>query len=996
MDYFEKNLAALRQVDSKLAQWIEGQKERSKAELIRCRDDTPNLMLKSGPRQVVAYDMDDPWGLPCRKAEEIERFKEDISVVLGFGLGYLVQAIMAIMEKGHHVIVIEPKVHVVRLALSLFDYSATIASRNLILAGPGPGAITRAVQTLEPVIMAGEVKLTMEEYIHSFASDYKPLAEHLMRVINQSHSNTGTVSARGAEIVANEIESLPYVIRARGVGELAGAFKGRPAILVSTGPSLGRNIHLLKKAQGRALIIAAGQALRPLLAYGVKPDLICTIDFGPGNMPHYEGLLAVDDVPLVALCRTYAPLVRDYQGPVFVVGSAYPNPDYYLSRLWLIKGVVNPGNSVAHLAFNVARLLGAEPIIFVGQDLALGQTTHFDQADAGMRVEINEQGRVMTKLTDPRRAKCGSQKDKGRHHLVPGYYGGQVPTLESLLSFLTLFETLLGQVKGRFINATEGGARIKGAEQMSLKEAIERFCAAPMSKAWLKNLSGPAPNGDELVDQVLPFLREERSRLSDLILAARRGLATNSGLRRLLERPGVEASDKSGPFFKLLKLNSRFSIQTRDMANKIPALDLAIYGARARIMQRDLNVTFDAQDKKSVKTRARRNQTILEAVRRAALNLKGVYQKSIDLLEQYVALRDAAADSPQNLFCFGGVLEEMGDLSGAARVYERLLNLAPQKAKFQATAARLALVQERFGEFEDALTRLVKLPQGPEMAARLKKERDQFLARLMEKNEDDFSVGNFARPLVYASKYLTARPEDPAAREIKARAEALQAARIAQAEAEREALEKQLTGEAGRLIRYQELIAKSRDLGSEHEDYEGALACLKEAVELLPRRAEARWGVATTLYRLNRMPEALVAYRQLTSFFPDNPRYRFETGVAMVKAGQVHQGLTEIREAMSKSEQFNTFLPKMGDLYRFLNQDEKALEAYDKYLAQCEADYQTWARRGDCLFKMGRFGEAAESYAQALSLKPNFQPALVGLTRTGRGPHEQDTRPLTL
>ena len=46
-----------------------------------------------------------------------------------------------------------------------------------------------------------------------------------------------------------------------------------PAILVSAGPSLDKNISELKKAQGKAFIVVVDAALRTVLRAGVRPDL---------------------------------------------------------------------------------------------------------------------------------------------------------------------------------------------------------------------------------------------------------------------------------------------------------------------------------------------------------------------------------------------------------------------------------------------------------------------------------------------------------------------------------------------------------------------------------------------------------------------------------------------------------------------------------------------------------------------------------------------------
>ncbi|MBW1713893.1 MAG: motility associated factor glycosyltransferase family protein, partial [Deltaproteobacteria bacterium] len=401
MGFLEKNLAALRQVNPKLADWLESEPDLDWIDLIQCPDQIPNLVVKVGAKKIVAYDMDDPWARPRQEAEKMGRFKENLSVLLGMGLGYTLRSIMEVMEEEHHIIVIEPVAHIIRLALGLHDYSEAISSNTLILAGPDLGELTRIVSSAETILCRGEINMSVENYANALRPDYFPLAQHVRRMVNQIASNNNTVTAKGMEIACNEIQGLPYTIRCRGVAELANAFKGFPAILVGTGPSLAKNIHHLKKAREKAVIIATGQALRSLLAYEVKPDFICTIDFAPNNATHFDGLLSTEDVPLVALCRAHPPLIRDYQGPIFVNGV--PHDNHFLGQLWQAKGVITAGNSVAHLCFSLAKLIGADPVVLVGHDMAFSQTnTHFEQVDRNSRIEKSDKGRVVRRVTDPR------------------------------------------------------------------------------------------------------------------------------------------------------------------------------------------------------------------------------------------------------------------------------------------------------------------------------------------------------------------------------------------------------------------------------------------------------------------------------------------------------------------------------------------------------------------------------------------------------------------
>ncbi len=979
--FLEKNLEVLRQKVPETAKWLESAPDPGWAEMISSFNGEPNLRIRLGASQSIAYDLEDPLSVPTNKVQSIDPFKQNMTLILGMGLGYIPQAVLnkQTFEKGHRIVVIEPNPGIIRLALEVHDFSEHLESHTLILAGQGFPELSQILIAHEPFVARGDIQMVVEDYTESRPDDYLPLAEHARRVLNQLKSNQATVSEKGSEIAFNEIIGLPFTVRARGIRDLHNMFRGVPAILVSTGPSLGKNIHLLKKAQDRAVIIATAQAFRSLLAYGVKPDFICTIDFGANNRTHLDGLMNSLDVPLVSLCRAQSDLMRDYQGGLFVNGAAHPNHNHYLHRLWEHKGIIQSGNSVAHLAFSVALLTGADPLIWVGQDLAVSDTTHFDQVEQNSRIEKTSTGQAVRRKIDPKSNNYNQIIGSAGNLFVPGYYGKQVPTMPGLLSFLTLFEQLLEHLQGRFINATEGGARIKGTEQMPLEEVIETVCTEPVDKSRLRNMGPVAGDGETLIDQVLPLLREEYKVIEETRKQAKRGLATNRGLANLLDRPGVEPDTPHGPFAAILGKNAAYSNAARDLARRVTAVSLPIHGQQNQIMRRDLDVKYKADDENSILTRIKRNRIILEKTYEASRQAKEHYSSTIGILERYTACRDAGNNTAEELLEYGQILAEMGDLRAAAETYRKATKMFPESAEAWERRGRTALLRDKFQEVEEAVENLLALVPEPGSALKLKDDYEDALSALLD-NEADFELGIFVRPLVNIRTFMKIRPNDAVALAQLARAEKMMAAKIE----EMDQLRAEMThGQGAKEYRYRGLMAESKRLGREENDLRGALACLEEASELFPDSPEARWGYATTLHHLKRMPEALIAYEKLVADFPENPRFIFEHGLVLLHSGRTLEGVNRIDEAMRKSDRFDSYLPKLGDLYFDNQYYDRALNSYNKFLNKFKADYQTWTRKGNCLFKMGRYNQAVKSYQKALDLKPGFEPALSRLAMLG-------------
>jgi len=445
----KKNLDVLNKINPEIGKWIKKEKPIDWIQEIKSSNGDDNLMIRSGSKYAPAYCMKNPTKIAKNAAKTMNLHKEEISIIMGIGLGYLVNEITIKMEKGHRIVVIEPVANILKLALSKFDFVEYLKDGQLILVTPGHAenisdTITFLLHYLSSESVVSAWPFTVELYTRLRNDEYSKLIQLIGEILNQILCNTGTIAGAAGGIIAdNDIACMPYVIRHRGVAELKDFYKDKPAILVSTGPSLAKNIHHLVGMEDRAVIICVAQALRPLLAYDIKPDFACTVDFGEVNYVHFKGLMDCG-IPLVTINRTYAPLIKTWKGPKFIAATPVPGYEEMATGILTDKGFIEAGGSVAHLCFGLAQLLGCNPITFVGQDLSLGETSHIPLADAGGKVMVDQNGNIGWEVTDKR---CHLH-DMGMHgmgqvYFVPGYYGKSVMTNLGLASFLTVFEKMI-------------------------------------------------------------------------------------------------------------------------------------------------------------------------------------------------------------------------------------------------------------------------------------------------------------------------------------------------------------------------------------------------------------------------------------------------------------------------------------------------------------------------------------------------------------------------
>lgn len=247
---------------------------------------------------------------------------------------------------------------------------------------------------------------------------------------------------------------IPYHYKARQLADKIPV--DIPAIIVSAGPSLNKNIKQLKKAKGKAFIIATDTAVKPMLKAGIQPDVFVIVDgLKPRHLFEIEG---ISDIPVVTPMSSATEVLSYHKGKKFFFGDGYPMAHFLYALGGNCLEGLETGGSVANNAFSLAYKLGMTTIILVGQDLAM--TNGYSHADNTFQEKMQKLD--LTGL---------------EYREVEGIDGKTVITRVDFLMYLKWFED---QIKTKtditVIDATEGGAKIHGTTIMTLKDAIKKTC----------------------------------------------------------------------------------------------------------------------------------------------------------------------------------------------------------------------------------------------------------------------------------------------------------------------------------------------------------------------------------------------------------------------------------------------------------------------------------------------------------------------------------------
>ena len=420
-------------------------------------------------------------------AEQGELCDNYTYIFFGIGnIGYLRELIHHVKIR-LNIIIYEPSVQIFLKVLEWMDLENAMQNHLIIFWVEGIGLMTldRMGSILEKVMNLENLKniqlFVLPNYDNIFAESCEKLIKKCNDIALESRVSFNTAKLFAGIDPINVMKNAKYLCTAYKTIQLYQTIPlDTTGIVVAAGPSLNKNIYELKKAKGKAFIVAVDTAIKPLLKAGIVPDMFFIVDaLKPIKLVEIDG---AEKIPLVTSLNA-APEVLDYhKGKKFFYDDYYRFAEKIMMRSGLRWGGVASGGSVATNAFSLLYKIGLKTIILVGQDLALtGNKSHADGTFEDTMPQL----------------------DVSNCQWVDGNYEKKVPTRTDLYTFLNWYVETIRECKEhekelRVINATEGGAKIEGTEVMTLKDAIAETCTKEI-------------NVTECLDTLTPMLDEKNS-----------------------------------------------------------------------------------------------------------------------------------------------------------------------------------------------------------------------------------------------------------------------------------------------------------------------------------------------------------------------------------------------------------------------------------------------------------------------------------------------------
>ncbi len=399
----------------------------------------------------------------------------------GFGNGILFKALL--QNKNHqHIVVFEKDIEIIWIMFHILDFSHELQSARLMVLQTSSLDIEFFSNfcSSKPFFQFSRIYFLelMSHYYERFHEDIlglnKKLAENFKNSI-VSHGNDPLDALQGIE---QFVYNLPQMITHPSYKELLSKRKGisDTAIIVSTGPSLTKQLPLLKKYASKATIFCADSSYPILAKHGIKPDYVLSLERIPLTSEFFNNDFGEFDKDIVFIVKsvTHPHTIKYLQknNRAFILVSTYASFIQYLKLDYF--GYFNMGFSVAHMNFLLTIHLKYKNIILIGQDLAYAKDG-----------QTHSQGFIHANLHNG-----DYERDLDKFSTTAYGGNGKVQSSEIWTLFRHNFEKDIVNIKMNYhittYNCTEGGARIKGAIEKPFLWACENLLDKDLNKPFEK------------------------------------------------------------------------------------------------------------------------------------------------------------------------------------------------------------------------------------------------------------------------------------------------------------------------------------------------------------------------------------------------------------------------------------------------------------------------------------------------------------------------------
>ncbi|EAI7484809.1 motility associated factor glycosyltransferase family protein [Campylobacter jejuni] len=394
----------------------------------------------------------------------------------GFGNGILFKALL--QNKNHqHIVVFEKDIEIIWVIFHILDFSSELQSARLMILNTSSLDIEFFSNfcSSKPFFQFSRIYFLelMSHYYERFHEDILGLNKKLAENFKNSIVSYGNDPLDALQGIEQFVYNLPQMITHPSYKELLSKRKGisDTAIIVSTGPSLTKQLPLLKKYANKATIFCADSSYPILAKHNIKPDYVLSLERIPLTSEFFNNDFGEFDKDIVFVCAgvVHPKTIEYLKNKTFIITQKILAFPYYINLKNFCYAAI--GFSVAHMAYEFATHLNYKNIIFIGQDLAYAEDG-FSHTKDYSNLDKHE-GHF--------------QRDKGKFQCLAYGGDGKAESSEVWTMFrFFLQDTISRNIISTTYNCTEGGARIEGTIEKPFLWACENLLDKDLNKPFEK------------------------------------------------------------------------------------------------------------------------------------------------------------------------------------------------------------------------------------------------------------------------------------------------------------------------------------------------------------------------------------------------------------------------------------------------------------------------------------------------------------------------------
>ncbi|EAO7251444.1 motility associated factor glycosyltransferase family protein, partial [Campylobacter jejuni] len=376
-----------------------------------------------------------------------------------------------------HIVVFEKDIEIIWIMFHILDFSSELQSARLMILNTSSLDIEFFSNfcSSKPFFQFSRIYFLelMSHYYERFHEDILGLNKKLAENFKNSIVSYGNDPLDALQGIEQFVYNLPQMITHPSYKELLSKRKGisDTAIIVSTGPSLTKQLPLLKKYASKATIFCADSSYPILAKHNIKPDYVLSLERIPLTSEFFNNDFGEFDKDIVFVCAgvVHPKTIEYLKNKTFIITQKILAFPYYINLKNFCYAAI--GFSVAHMAYEFATHLNYKNIIFIGQDLAYAEDG-FSHTKDYSNLDKHE-GHF--------------QRDKGKFQCLAYGGNGKAESSEVWTMFrFFLQDTISRNIISTTYNCTEGGARIEGTIEKPFLWACENLLDKDLNKPFEK------------------------------------------------------------------------------------------------------------------------------------------------------------------------------------------------------------------------------------------------------------------------------------------------------------------------------------------------------------------------------------------------------------------------------------------------------------------------------------------------------------------------------